>query len=1214
MKFMTYRFLFLLIAFTVLWTAPATAQTTSARAEFEAQIERAESSTNTPLGLAAAHAARSLAGYVDREVFEAKVEEAALQAKNPLVAFELSRIAANARLDLGKNENAGHNGALAEQGCLRTWSLIGPFANESMEGFAARLGPELGEPGPFTGKTVEVSWRALPQIDQGCAFALGQVVTPDTAAVVYLSGTIRANSRASSLLYLGANGAYKVWVNGELVGLKEDDTGLAPDTEAWPIVLNRGANSVVVKLASQSSRSLGFIARLTDRRSQPLKFGMDPSVPEKGDVLDAGDPSKLKQDPSGTLSATNAFLQNAKGDEAIWGAWLLQKLAWRDASTPWRDIAQKEVESGLSPRVLALASTLFDEAWMSRNTLERAARSAPEDPFVQVQFAEMHENSMTELDRLKARPVLEAVLEKYPSFLPAIGQLTDWYRSRSSYQKAEAILERAKAVQDVPGIQFRRVAIAQELDTPQAVQKLRVEGLRIGRISSSYLWDHVRDLSVLGDLDAAIEEVRHYRASFPASVFAAQREAELLRAKGDLQGALQIWNDLHEMNPGEAEILERRAEVHMALEEREKAIQDLEMALLRRPQDQTLSEKLSFLLPAEDRFWDPYIVSDIRERMVATEATPFSYDTLVSQKVTYVAPNGLSQQVTQRVDRALTAEGVDTAKEMSVAFSMGDERVDILRVRVYKADGTISEDYSHWESGGTRKGSTTYNDTAYLNIRANNVSVGDAVEFQYRVSQVANSNFRGDYFGDIMYAQSNRPIAYQRYVVLYPKDWELFFRPPAVEHTRDDQILTAQKATLFEMKSVPHVVADNDQPGATDVYDYILASNKQTWDDIGTWWWQLIAEQLIVDDEIRSKVRELTRGKKTTKEKVEVIHNYVVRNTRYLHVGLGIHGWKPYRTTTAFRNRYGDCKDKAALLKVMLEEAGVEANMVLVRTRRLGSVDEFPASMHVFNHAITYVPELDLYLDGTAEFNGTTELTTMDQGAQALIVRDGGKSSFVRLPVDKSSANVLEMKLDVVVSKDGVETRGTIHATGTNAVYFRSIFEDPERRKEEFERYLASTYPGVTIESVKFEGLEDLESPTKIEFVASGGRLVNEDGSRRFVFPMGTRKDLLAAYAKSSTRTQALDIRVPFTTQTRVKYRLPEGQAFNQVPANVDLKSPFGGVSVSYTRLPDGGLETEVNYHIDVQRVAVEDYGDFREFMSSINDALNNSIAIGEAE
>ncbi|MFB6350632.1 MAG: hypothetical protein ABEK29_02430, partial [Bradymonadaceae bacterium] len=90
------------------------------------------------------------------------------------------------------------------------------------------------------------------------------------------------------------------------------------------------------------------------------------------------------------------------------------------------------------------------------------------------------------------------------------------------------------------------------------------------------------------------------------------------------------------------------------------------------------------------------------------------------------------------------------------------------------------------------------------------------------------------------------------------------------------------------------------------------------------------------------------------------------------------------------------CKDKSSLMKVMLEEAGVEANLVLVRTRDLGTVDQRPASMHVFNHAIVYVPKLDLFLDPTAEFNGTTELTPMDQGAQALIVEDGGDARMTR--------------------------------------------------------------------------------------------------------------------------------------------------------------------------------------------------------------------------
>ena len=68
-------------------------------------------------------------------------------------------------------------------------------------------------------------------------------------------------------------------------------------------------------------------------------------------------------------------------------------------------------------------------------------------------------------------------------------------------------------------------------------------------------------------------------------------------------------------------------------------------------------------------------------------------------------------------------------------------------------------------------------------------------------------------------------------------------------------------------------------------------------------------------------------------EKIAAIHNYVVKNTRYLHVGLGIHGWKPYRTTTCFRNRYGDCKDKATLLIALIAFVALIYMVSMVRMR-----------------------------------------------------------------------------------------------------------------------------------------------------------------------------------------------------------------------------------------------------------------------------------------
>src|SRR4029077_21237218 len=100
--------------------------------------------------------------------------------------------------------------------------------------------------------------------------------------------------------------------------------------------------------------------------------------------------------------------------------------------------------------------------------------------------------------------------------------------------------------------------------------------------------------------------------------------------------------------------------------------------------------------------------------------------------------------------------------------------------------------------------------------------------------------------------------------------------------------------------------------------------------------------------------------------------------------------YKPYKVTQVLARRFGDCKDKASLMPALLREVGVPAELVLVRTRHGGRLDPQPASLAVFDHAIVYVPKLQRYLDGTAEFAGAGELPTEDQGVMVLRVGPAG--------------------------------------------------------------------------------------------------------------------------------------------------------------------------------------------------------------------------------
>ncbi|MFU8803238.1 MAG: DUF3857 domain-containing protein [Bradymonadaceae bacterium] len=1141
---------------------------------------------------------------------------------SPLVRFALIRQATRARLDVrdfeyGKN---GMGGALGEQGCLTDWSLVGPFENASMQGFHEVLGPELGEAGPYAGKLTEVDWRELGDVHHLCVFYLGGFVRPPTASVAYLASRVASPKARPATILVGAQGAYSIWVNGSLVGMRTEDQGMGIDNEGWNVELRQGPNEILIKMGSTGQGGLSLAARLVDRNLSPITDVEISGHWEPIAVQSGHEPTAHRRAVLGLIEEAATGMARAP-ETAAWAAWLWKEQQPSHTGTPWRDVAESILENpdALGARTLALTSELFEEHWRKLAILARAREKAPEDPWIITRQAQEYGVGLSSIEDLARRDTLEDLLVKNPHFLVGLLELVDWYQSNDLAPLGLTLLESYDAPRrlEVPAYLRRLTDLTDQVGEEAQARELRSRVMGLSAVSGAFVWRHMRELAILGELDEALATVEAQAELTPWTTQWAVQKAFLLRAMNRHDEAIAVFDELIERIPTEASFLEQKSQLLMAMGHFDEAKDTVELALVLRPQDQNLRELMSFLQPQTDRYWEPWMRDDIREVAEAVKPGPYNYDTLIDQTIVKVAPNGLAQQASQRVDRMIQPDGVNPGRSHRITYRIGDERVDVLRVRVHKADGTISEDYDQWRSGDSRKRSTTYNDTAYVNLRANNVDVGDIVEFRYVVSQIANENFRGDYFGDVSFVQNIRPVARARYAVIYPQGWELYFRAPELPHTRTDNVLPGgepiegEKATVFELENVPRVHTDTGAPGFTEIYDHIIVSNKKTFDEIGRWWWNLVKEQLVVDEPIRQAVVDLTRNLSDDESKVRAIYNYVAKNTRYLHVGLGIHGWKPYRTTTVMRNRFGDCKDKAALLKVMLEEAGVDAELVLVRTRRLGRVGDFPASMHIFNHAVTYVPSLDLYLDATAEFNGAYELTSMDQGAQGLIVKDGGKTRWVTLPVDESKANTMRQNLEVDLTGEEPVVRGTIVAYGANAVYYRQSLEDPERRDEVFERQLSRNYPGAKLVSATYENLQDLDKPTEITFEFTGGRILRHSDAQAFLYPYGAPRDLLSTYARQSTRNQPLTLRVPFVNQTTMRYRLPAKQIFERIPQPVQVESKFGGLNIQYHEEGDS-LVVDIRYSIDVQRVELEDYADFRGFVSDISAALNETIGIGE--
>src|SRR5882757_9500905 len=159
--------------------------------------------------------------------------------------------------------------------------------------------------------------------------------------------------------------------------------------------------------------------------------------------------------------------------------------------------------------------------------------------------------------------------------------------------------------------------------------------------------------------------------------------------------------------------------------------------------------------------------------------------------------------------------------------------------------------------------------------------------------------------------------------------------------------------------------------------------------------------------------------------------------------------FEPHDVKLTFNNKYGVCRDKAALLVSMLQSAGFKAYPVLVNvgTKRDQDVPE-PA----FNHAIVGV-ELKkgehVLMDPTAE--NTKDLLPSYECDQSFLVCRPEGDNIRTSPIIPPEQNMMRVKTTATLSAAGsLEGRLELSFEGINDTEYREMFSrmkvDDKRR------------------------------------------------------------------------------------------------------------------------------------------------------------------------
>jgi len=1105
----------------------------------------------------------------------------------------------------GETEKA--ESALARFNPVDDWIVIGPFDNEGKSGLDEFYPPEteLGLSATYDGKERAVSWRRIPYPPPDGFLDLRRMMRPEDFGCAYLVTSVRSPVERTVYVSIGTAGAYKAWLNGELVAENDAYRDGYYDQDIAPVNLRPGDNLLTIKLCCDD---IGWNVgcRFLDSDGGPVN-----------DLTYSAEPTALtaaKRTSPATGDETSG-LENARtywddliiaGDEdpfVYHYAAMLHQLygdADRTDELP-KALALTAVQLRPGYADFHYFAGLFEpDENKSRAEFEKAA-AAPDHAEAQLEIGKYY----VDLDRPEsARDWLDAALSVNPSYVAPKQYLAklDWedgwgYKARAT---AEEILA------EYPDYVYARIILALYYKDYESLDEALAEFRRAYELDRTETFIHDQIYFLLLDTGRYDDA-----AAFGAEVITL--DPYDIESRRTLGYAADVHNRYDEALAWYDEGLAVCPEDYFTLAYKGLTLEKMgrtadakrayDLAIEYKHNYPWLADYLDYLEPA-DEATEEYRLDAYRLLAEYAGDSYYPKDSavhLLDQTTVEVYPNGTKSRTVHQVIRILTRDGAEKFRRLYITYTPDSEKVELLRTAVIKADGDEITATDVYESDVYDVWSRLYYSVKNKVIAMPNLAPGDTIDFEYRVSDTGKNIF-ADYFGDTFIFGNENSTLRSEYTLIVPNNRKFYFHrvrgAPAPTVKRDGDRTTYRYAAV----DIPRVNPEPYAPVLVEILPLVQVSTFASWAEMERWYSGLIKDVFKSTVETETIADHFTSGNDL--DDLKTLYNFVSRKVRYVGLEFGIGGYRPHKPKEVLDTAYGDCKDQSTLVNTIAKDMGFDAYPVLIRTRDRGSMDYGLPMLGLFNHMIAYVKLPDgagYFLDPTAEYNAYYELPDVDQGVEVFVV-DGAGGYFVETPVNTLEENTVR-----------AETSFELKATGSASVHRRIEYgnyyapgqrykllsaDDPREIVEEFWNGL---YAGTEVSNDEYVGIEEPFADVAIEYDANVPAVFSPD-DEQVILPIKLAPSFLVArYGTQVTREYPLQIKDNYRAETTMSYVYPDKLQPSVIPLTKEFRSDFGYVRVEVINDP-GRFTVKTVLEIPAQTVPPEEYSKFRQFCLDVDD------------
>jgi len=426
---------------------------------------------------------------------------------------------------------------------------------------------------------------------------------------------------------------------------------------------------------------------------------------------------------------------------------------------------------------------------------------------------------------------------------------------------------------------------------------------------------------------------------------------------------------------------------------------------------------------------------------------------------------------------------------------------------------------------------------------------------------------------------------------------------------------------VFIVKAVDPYVNETSSPNHAISYPHIICVSKaftengqrnvlfENVKDLYNWYHLVTSDIGNKPGELKSKVDELVFNKKTDLEKIESIFYWVQDNVRYIAFENGIMGFKPDAAQNVFKNKYGDCKGKANLLKEMLKLAGFDARLTWIGTSDLPYDYTLP-SLCVDNHMICTVilNGKKYFLDGTEEHIALNDYAQRIQGKQVLI-EDGKNFILEKVPEYPAQRNKESKSTKMAITENKLTGTSTIEYNGESKILVQSIFSSirKDNKKDALTSWIKNGDENIDVSNIKNPEFSDRQKPLQLSFDFKANNQVTKSGNELYVI-MDWDKDF-GRYEMPADRKNDYEFDQKYFYTVQSELAIPAGYKVDYLPTAFKKATPDYSFEASYI---SNGKTIIYKKTITINKPILKrsEFASWNNFIADINKFYNDQVVL----